>query len=162
VTYLHLKLVIFVGGCHHDDSSRATRNLACCRRTSRLVGSRWHVLDGILPIRNSAITRAHIRDSGQSTGHDIVRNLNVVLLSISDSCAMTALSLSNLFLSLQYGSSSLEARRAALSYTYLLTPWNRVFLEKLTSSQLVKKFPAFYVTQRFITAFTSVRHLSLS
>jgi hypothetical protein len=30
--------------------------------------------------------------------------------------------------------------------TYLLTPWSRVLLEKLTGSQLVKKFPAFYGT----------------
>ena len=46
--------------------------------------------------------------------------------------------------------------------THLLTPWNTVLLEKLTSSQLVKKFPAFYGTQKSITAFTSARHLSLS
>ena len=45
---------------------------------------------------------------------------------------------------------------------YLLTPWYRVLLEKLTGLQLVKKFPAFYGTRRFITALTSVRHLSLS
>src|SRR5215471_6192786 len=32
--------------------------------------------------------------------------------------------------------------------TYLLTPWNRVLLEKLTGLQLVKKFPAFYGTRR--------------
>ena len=44
---------------------------------------------------------------------------------------------------------------------YLLTPWCRVLLEKLTGSQLVKKFPAFHGTRRFITALTSVRHLSL-
>ena len=44
----------------------------------------------------------------------------------------------------------------------LLTPWSRVLLEKLTSSQLVKKFPALYGTWRFITVFTSARHLSLS
>ena len=44
----------------------------------------------------------------------------------------------------------------------LLTPWSRVPLEKLTGSQLVKEFPIFYGTRRFITAFTSVRHLSLS
>jgi len=44
---------------------------------------------------------------------------------------------------------------------YLLTPWCRV-LEKLTRLQLVKKFPAFHGTRRFITALTSVRHLSLS
>ena len=48
------------------------------------------------------------------------------------------------------------------SYCYLLTPWCRVLLEKLTGLQLVKKFPAFHGTRRFITALTSVRHLSLS
>jgi len=36
--------------------------------------------------------------------------------------------------------------------TYLFTPWSRVRLEKLTSFQLVKKFPTFYGTRRFITA----------
>jgi len=46
--------------------------------------------------------------------------------------------------------------------TYLLTSWSRVLLEKLIGLQLVKKFPAFYGTQRFITALTSARHLSLS
>ena len=46
--------------------------------------------------------------------------------------------------------------------TYLLTPWCRVLLEKLTGLQLVKKFSAFHGTRRFITALTSVRHLSLS
>ena len=47
------------------------------------------------------------------------------------------------------------------SLTYLLTPWCRVVLEKLTGLQLVKKFPAFHGTRRSITALTSVRHLSL-
>ena len=46
--------------------------------------------------------------------------------------------------------------------TYLLTSWCRVLLEKLTGLQLVKKFPAFHGTPRFITALTSVRQLSLS
>ena len=41
--------------------------------------------------------------------------------------------------------------------TYLVTPWSRVLLEKLTDFQLVKKFPAFYGTP-----FASARHLSLS
>ena len=50
----------------------------------------------------------------------------------------------------------------SFQFTYLLTPWCRVLLEKLTGLQLVKKFPAFHGTQRFITALTSVRHLSLS
>jgi hypothetical protein len=44
----------------------------------------------------------------------------------------------------------------------ILTPWSRVLLEKLTGFQLVKKFPAFYGTRRFITAATSAHHLSLS
>ena len=46
--------------------------------------------------------------------------------------------------------------------TYLLTPRCRVLPEQLTGLQLVKKFPAFRGTRRFITALTSVRHLSLS
>ena len=45
---------------------------------------------------------------------------------------------------------------------YLITPWSRVLLEKLTGLQVVKKFPAFYGTQRFITAFTHACQLSLS
>ena len=45
---------------------------------------------------------------------------------------------------------------------YLLIPWSRVLLEKLTGSQLVKKLSAFYGTRRFITSFTSSRHLSVS
>jgi len=47
-------------------------------------------------------------------------------------------------------------------WTYLITPWCRVLLEKLIGLQLVKKFPAFHGIRRFITALTSVRHLSLS
>jgi len=47
-------------------------------------------------------------------------------------------------------------------FTYLFThSTGRVLLEKLTGSQLIKKFPVFYGT-RFITAVTSARHLSLS
>ena len=45
--------------------------------------------------------------------------------------------------------------------TYSFTPWWRVLLEKLTGLQLVKKFPAIHRTRNFITALTSVRHLSL-
>ena len=46
--------------------------------------------------------------------------------------------------------------------TYLLTPWCRDLLEKLTGLQLVKKFPAFHGTRMFITVLTSIRHPSLS
>jgi hypothetical protein len=37
------------------------------------------------------------------------------------------------------------------------TTWSRVLLEKLTVTQLAKKFPAFYGTRRFKTVFTRVR-----
>ena len=46
--------------------------------------------------------------------------------------------------------------------TVILTPLCRVLLEKLAGLQLVKKLPAFHGIRRFITALTSVRHLSLS
>ena len=56
----------------------------------------------------------------------------------------------------------LSLSRLIYLLTYLLTPRCRVLLEKLAGLQLVKKFPAFHGTRRFITALTSVRHLSLS
>ena len=37
----------------------------------------------------------------------------------------------------------------------------RVLLEKPTGLLLVKKFPAFYATRRFITAFTSTRYIPI-
>ena len=46
-------------------------------------------------------------------------------------------------------------------HTYLFTPWSRVLLQKLTSPQLVKKFPASYRILKFITTFTRAHHLSL-
>jgi hypothetical protein len=44
----------------------------------------------------------------------------------------------------------------------ILTPYSTVLLEKLTGFQLVKIFPAFYGTRRFITAFSSACNRSLS
>jgi hypothetical protein len=46
--------------------------------------------------------------------------------------------------------------------TYLLIPLNKVLLEKLIDLGLVKNLTAFYGIRRFIIAFTSVNHLSLS
>jgi hypothetical protein len=43
----------------------------------------------------------------------------------------------------------------------ILTPCSRV-LDNLTFSHPVKKFYTLYGTRRFITTFTSARHLSLS
>jgi len=49
--------------------------------------------------------------------------------------------------------------------TYLLTyllHGAESFLRRKLVLQLVKKFPAFYGTRKFITLLTSARHLSLS
>jgi hypothetical protein len=51
--------------------------------------------------------------------------------------------------------------RFSLQLTYSLTSLIRTLLEKLTGSQLVKKFPTIYGTRTFINAFKSARHLSL-
>ena len=46
--------------------------------------------------------------------------------------------------------------------TYLLTAWSRVLLEKLTGSATSQEIPRIFGTGKFITVFTSARHLSLS
>jgi hypothetical protein len=46
--------------------------------------------------------------------------------------------------------------------TYLLTPWSRVLLEKLTGFAATQEIPRIYGTRKFITVLTSARHLSLS
>jgi hypothetical protein len=47
-------------------------------------------------------------------------------------------------------------------HLYLFPSWSTGLAEKLTGPQLIRKFPAFYGTRRFITAFTRARHLSQS
>jgi len=66
------------------------------------------------------------------------------------------------FIYLQVAQRKLYVGTVNFIVTYLLTPWSGALLQMLTGLQLVKKFPAFYGTQRFITAVTSARHLSLS
>ena len=46
--------------------------------------------------------------------------------------------------------------------TYLLTPWKRVLLEKLTSSAASQEMPRIFGTRKYLTVLTSARHLSLS
>ena len=46
--------------------------------------------------------------------------------------------------------------------TYLLTPWSRVLLEKLTGCAVSQEIPRIFGTRRLITVLTSTRHLSLS
>jgi hypothetical protein len=43
-------------------------------------------------------------------------------------------------------------------YQLKLISWSRVLLEKLIATQLVKKFPAFFGTGRFITVLTRASH----
>jgi len=43
-------------------------------------------------------------------------------------------------------------------YIDYLTPWNGALLERIIVIQVVKKFPAFYGTQRFIAVFTRADH----
>jgi hypothetical protein len=47
-------------------------------------------------------------------------------------------------------------------YWYLLTPWSRVLLEKLTGFAARQEIPRIYATRKFITVPTSARHLFLS
>ena len=47
-------------------------------------------------------------------------------------------------------------------YTYLLTPWSTVLLEKLTGSAASQEIPRIFGTRRFLTVPTRTRHLSLS
>ena len=62
------------------------------------------------------------------------------------------------------GSGAARVNKCEQNYLtlYVLTPWSTVLLKNLTDSQLIKKFPAFHGTRRFITAFTSAGQLSLS
>jgi hypothetical protein len=53
-------------------------------------------------------------------------------------------------------------RGLIIKLTYLLTPWCRLLFEKLIVTQLVKKFPAFYGTRRFIIVFREARHWIVS
>ena len=46
--------------------------------------------------------------------------------------------------------------------TYLLTPWSRDPLEKLTGSAASQETPRIFGTRRFLTVPTSARHQSLS
>jgi len=59
-------------------------------------------------------------------------------------------------------SKKIKNRRIFLFFCHKLSSRRRVLPEKLTVPQLVKKFPSFYRTRRFIAAFSKPRQLSLS
>jgi hypothetical protein len=60
------------------------------------------------------------------------------------------------------GSDVTNSRCQFSTLTYLLTPWSRALLEKLTGSAASQEIPRIFGTRRFITVLTSARHLSLS
>jgi hypothetical protein len=63
----------------------------------------------------------------------------------------------------QYGLVYRTMSHAVSPWVSLLTNcMEQSLFEKLTDTQLVKKFPGFYGTRRFITVFTRARHWSLS
>jgi len=60
------------------------------------------------------------------------------------------------------GNVVINFRFELLLLTYLLTPFSRFLLEKLIVFQLVKKFPEFCGSRKFITAFVRAHHLLYS
>jgi hypothetical protein len=55
----------------------------------------------------------------------------------------------------------IESKWCLVLYTYWLNPWQSPSWEADQSSQLNKKYPAFYGTRRFFTVLTSASHPSL-
>jgi hypothetical protein len=84
------------------------------------------------------------------------------IFSGSSSCLLTASTLTNIRLTFETKTHLSSALVWGLQVKRTKTPWSSVLLQKLTVPHLVRKFPAFYVTQRFITVLTTVRHLFLS
>ena len=68
----------------------------------------------------------------------------------------------NLFTRNACQSDKVASDELPLIWHYLLTPWSRVLLEKLTGSAASQEIPRIFGTRRFITIPTSARHLSLS
>jgi hypothetical protein len=55
-----------------------------------------------------------------------------------------------------------QSRYNTNNHSNWLTPWSWALLEKPPVAQLLKNFPTFYGTRRFITVFTRALHWSLS
>ena len=75
-------------------------------------------------------------------------------------CHILEISWSNLY-ALSWMSKVLSLRADPDAEFSWPTPWSRVLLEKLMSSQMVKKPPIFCGKQRFITLLTRAHHLSV-
>ena len=55
-----------------------------------------------------------------------------------------------------------KTKKQEVNTTYVLTPWSRVLLEKLTGSAASQEIPHIFGYRMFLTVLTSARHLSLS
>ena len=60
------------------------------------------------------------------------------------------------------GNTTIKIEILTYLLTYLLTPWSRAPLEKLTGSAASQEIARIFGTRRFLTVLTSARHLSLS
>ena len=112
----------------------------------------------------SGVTAPIIRNIENCT---LARSEHVRVCEISVWCTISVCTVKNTWwwteeLSEHVEIYSTNKLKKLVQLTYLHTLWIRVLLEKLTALQLVKKFLVFHGTRRFITALTSVRHLSLS
>ena len=59
--------------------------------------------------------------------------------------------------------SSAEVMNSTIcTLTYLLTPWSRALLKKLTGSAASQEIPSIFGTRKFVTVLTSALHLFLS
>ena len=118
--------------------------------------------DNSCPYRHAACRHAPQGCNINVHGTDKLKPCNMIFISVINQLdAQNLCFIISLFLVSTYFehmcSKYVETRNKLI-----LTPWSRVPLEQLTGLQLVKKFPAFHGTRRFITALTSARHLSLS
>ena len=101
-----------------------------------------------------------LRSLKGSDGHNWILGIRIVFLepgiSTAVQCSCKPLTIMCCYHRRTRGANIFYSLRTASSRgsTYLLTPWSIVLFEKLNDSQLVKKFLAFYGTQRFIKAFT--------
>jgi hypothetical protein len=124
--------------------------------TAQIPSVAWH-------FRDSSITQAFWRSLGSRTNQvtfkpsGILRCVNPRSNSPREDLRNRIISLI-IIISCRFKCCSVLRYCLQLKFTYilayLLTPWSRVLLEKLTCFQLLQKFPAFYRTRRFMTALT--------
>ena len=110
---------------------------------------RWHARNSLLSLLNSP---------GNLEATEFLLQICRCDLSFTELCSKCR----NGFMFLHFCSILRRKQRSETKLRYLIILWSRVLLEKLTVCRLVKKIPTFYGTRRFITAFTTARHLSLS